>query len=67
MIHLQLKENKRETSMCKTASFICEAFVVYGFNYQLFQIVILVRISEVLMWQESGTGKHRRVACVNEY
>lgn len=35
--------------MCKTASFICEAFVVYGFNYQLFQIVILVRISEVLI------------------
>lgn len=49
MIHLQPKENKRETSMCKTASFICEAFVVYGFNYQLFQIVILVRISEVLI------------------
>lgn len=49
----------------KTASFIYEAFVVEGFNYQLFQIVILVRIHEVLTWQESGTGRHRKFACVD--
>lgn len=42
-----------------------EAYVTYGFYYQFFQIVILVKIHEVLTWQESVTGRNRKFACVD--